>query len=597
MSQPTITLSMPESTIAQLTLDMPDKGANVLSQAVLDEFEAHLDELEKREDLSGLIICSGKPGIFIAGADLREFVASLDAPKGNVIAICRRGQTLFQRLSKCPFVTVAAIDGICVGGGAELTIWCDRRIMSDNDKTEFGFPEVKLGLFPGWGGTVRTPRIIGLSNAIEMITGGESIDAHSAMAMGLATDVTNADQLLNAAIDLIHIETKTKSYAQDRKLWSEPIEVNETELGFLGITASAYIGQQTKGQYPAPMAALETMLESAMCDADSACEMEASGMAELFGSPVNAALLNVFFLQDRIKKDRGIDRDDVEPGAIQSVGVIGAGIMGAGITAANIKRRTPVVLTDASADALSEGAKNVLEEVSYDRKTKSADPQRAIELSPLLNISVPDAGSAELATCDLVIEAVVENPDVKKSIYKRLEPQLRDDVILASNTSTIPITGLAADLKRPEQFCGIHFFNPVRRMKLVEVIRGEKTSDETVATAVAYAKRVGKMPIVVNDGPGFVVNRLLFPYMNEAVELIRDGAAIADIERASKKFGMPMGPIELFDMVGMDTAVLAGRTMVEAFPDRFIAAPVLPALITASTGSIPVICSIGSRAK
>ncbi len=574
----TITLSMPEPDIALLTLDMPDKGANILSSSVLDELAGHLDQLQSRRDLAGLIIGSGKPGMFIAGADLREFAASLDIPKAKIVEMCRRGQTLFGRLSKCPFVTVAAIDGICVGGGAELAIWCDRRVLSDNPKTEFGFPEVKLGLFPGWGGTARAPRIVGLGNAVEMITGGESVDPAAAAAMNLASDVVPAAKLLDAAIGLVRAEQASKQYLADRERWSRPIDISETELGFLGATASALIRQQTKGQYPAPEAALETMLEAALLDVDAACQMEAEGMSKLFGSPVNAALLNVFFLNDRVKKDTGVDRKDIQPQPISSVAVIGAGIMGAGIAAANVKRKLPVALTDANAGALAKGAQNVLEEVSYSKKLNGPEVQRAVEFAPLLRTSSSDA---ELAKCDLVIEAIVENADVKRKIFARLEPQLKPDAILASNTSTIPITKLAEKLDRPERFCGIHFFNPVRRMKLVEVIRGAKTSDETVATAVAYAKHIGKMPIVVNDGPGFLVNRLLFPYMNEALELLCDGAEIKDIERAAKSFGMPLGPIALYDMVGLDTALYAGRTMWEAFPDRIVASPVLPALVKA----------------
>lgn len=579
MPQPTVTLSYPEPDIALLTFDMPDKGANVLSSSVLDEVAAHLDELEKRNDLAGLIICSGKPGTFIAGADLREFVASIPTiTTEGVVEMCRRGQTLFGRLSKSPFLTVVAIDGICVGGGAELAIWCDRRVMSNNPKTQFGFPEVKLGLFPGWGGTARSSRIVGISNAIEMVTAGGSISSDEAFAMGLACDVVPAEQLLSAATGVIRSEQATGDYIKDRQRWSGPVEVNETELGFLGVTASAMINQQTKGQYPAPMAALEMMLEATEADIDGACQLEAEGMAELFGSSVNASLLNVFFLTDRNKKDTGLDRADVATGKFDSVGVIGAGIMGAGIAAANIKRKIPVVITDANADALSRGAQGVLEEVAYNKVTKGPDAKRAVEFAPLLNSSLVDE---EMATCDLVIEAIVENADVKKKFYSRLEPMLKPEAILASNTSTIPITELAKGLARPEQFCGFHFFNPVRRMQLVEIIRGEKTSDETTATAVAHAKRIGKMPIVVNDGPGFLVNRLLFPYMNEAIELLCEGADIKSIERASKTFGMPMGPIELYDLVGLDTAMYAGLTMLEAFPDRIVASPLLPALVKA----------------
>ncbi|MCA9170040.1 MAG: enoyl-CoA hydratase/isomerase family protein [Planctomycetales bacterium] len=576
-TESTIRLSYPEADIALLTLDMPGKGANILSRPVLDELERVLDEVAGREDLAGLILISAKPGIFIAGADLREFVASMGAPASEVVALCRRGQTLFQRLSKTPFVTIAAIDGVCVGGGAELACWCDRRIMTDSPKTEIGFPEVKLGLFPGWGGTARAPRIVGLANAVEMITSGDSIDAAKAFQMGLASDVVQLDDLQAAAIRMVRSEQQTGLYLVDRERWSGPVDISETEQGFLGITASAVIQQQTKGQYPAPMAALEVMMGAVSTDIDTACQMEAEGMSQLFGSPINAALLNVFFLTDRNKKDRGVD-SDVEPLKVETAAVIGAGIMGQGIAAANVKRNVLVTLTDANRAALAKGVTSILEEVSFNRQLGKADVKRAVQLAPLLNATESDA---ELATADLIVEAVVENADVKRQIYARLEPKLKPTAILASNTSTIPITKLAEKLEHPERFCGIHFFNPVRKMKLVEVIRGEKTSDETVATAVAYAKHLGKSPIVVNDGPGFLVNRLLLPYMNEALELLAEGAEIKLLETVAKKFGMPMGPITLYDMVGLDTAFYAGRIMWEAYPDRIAASPILPALVKA----------------
>jgi 3-hydroxyacyl-CoA dehydrogenase/enoyl-CoA hydratase/3-hydroxybutyryl-CoA epimerase/3-hydroxyacyl-CoA dehydrogenase/enoyl-CoA hydratase/3-hydroxybutyryl-CoA epimerase/enoyl-CoA isomerase len=572
---------MPEPDVALLTFDTPNKSANVLSTSVLEELAGHLDALEQRDDIAGLIICSGKPGMFIAGADLREFVASLDIEKDQIVQMCRRGQTLFGRLAKCNFVTIAAIDGICVGGGAELAIWCDRRLMSNGAKTEFGFPEVKLGLFPGWGGTARAPRIMGLGNAVEMITGGESVNAETARLMNLASDVVAPDQLIPAAISLIRHEQSSQDYKKDRQLWSQPLLISETELGFLGATASAVIKGQTKGHYPAPEAALEVMLEAASTDVETACQMEAEGMAELFGSSVNASLLNVFFLTDRNKKDIGVvggGEADLKPAAVNSLGVIGAGIMGAGIAAANIRRGISVVIDDASKETLRKSAQAILEEAAYDRELKGSDGQRVAELASSLDLCMTDQAYAD---CDIVIEAVVENLDVKRQVFARVEPQLRDNAILASNTSTIPITRMAENVKHPERFCGIHFFNPVRRMKLVEIIRGEKTSDETVMTAVAYAKRIGKMPIVLNDGPGFLVNRLLFPYMSEALALLAEGAKIKDIDRAAKAFGMPMGPIELYDLVGIDTATFAGQTMSDAFPDRIVASPILPAMVKA----------------
>ncbi|MEX2559434.1 MAG: 3-hydroxyacyl-CoA dehydrogenase NAD-binding domain-containing protein [Pirellulales bacterium] len=574
---PAARLTFAEPDIAVLSLDAPDKGANILSLSVLAQLERLLDQLQPRQDLAGLIIRSAKPGIFIAGADIREFAASFDVPKQQTIGVATRGRTLFQRLSNCPFVTVAAIDGICVGGGAELAIWCDRRIMTTSDRAQFGFPEVKLGLFPGWGGTARTPRIVGLANAVELITSGESIDGRAAAAMGLASDLVASERLDQAAIGLVRAEQTSREYLADRQRWSKPLDISETELAFLGATASAYIQQQTKGQYPAPLAALEVMLGSAGLDVEEAGRQEAEAFAELFGTPINRALINVFFLMDRNKKDPGVEVKS-SPRPVRSLGVFGAGIMGSGISAAAVKREIAVTITDTAQPALAAGVKNILEEASYNRQTGGPDVQRMSKIAPLVNATtVID----EFKSCELVIEAVVENPKVKQDLYARIEPLLSAETVLASNTSAISIGRLAEGLKRPDRFCGIHFFNPVRKMPLVEVIRGPKTSDATVATAVAFAKAIGKSPIVVNDGPGFLVNRLLLPYMNEALELLQDGVEIKAIEQAAKSFGMPMGPITLYDVVGLDTALFAGQVMHEAFPDRIGQSAVLTAMVKA----------------
>lgn len=573
----TLSLSFPEKDIALLTLDTPEKSVNILARSVLDELEHYLDELAAHTDLAGLIFISGKPGNFIAGADLTEFVADIDQPDEKIIQIIHRGQQLFGRLAVCPFVTVAAIHGICVGGGSELSVWCDRRVMVRDDKTKFGFPEVKLGLYPGWGGTARTPRMVGLSNAVELVTGGANIDAAAAWAMGLANDlIDDPDKLLAAAIRMVRSEQQSSDYLKDRQRWSGPIKINETELGFLGATASAYIQGETKGQYPAPMAALEVMLGAAGVDLESACQMEAEGFVQLFGSPVNRSLLNVFFLGDRNKKEEGAE--GVQPLKINSATVLGAGTMGQGIAAANLKRGIPVTLGDQTIEAVAQGVQGVLGEASYNKKTRGPDAQRAIELTPMVNGTISDV---ELATSDIVIEAIYENLDAKRELYARLESKLSDQAILCSNTSTIPISLLAEKLQHPERFCGLHFFNPVRRMPLVEVIRGVKTSDATIATAVAYAKRIGKSPIVVGDGPGFLVNRVLLPYMNEALLLLEAGIELKKIDRAATKFGMPMGPITLYDTIGLDIALHAGNVMQKAFPDRVLPSKILPAMVEA----------------
>ncbi len=298
-----------------------------------------------------------------------------------------------------------------------------------------------------------------------------------------------------------------------------------------------------------------------------------------FSFPVpDAALANVCHLTERNRRDNGIAGGDVAPREIASVGIIGAGIMGSGIAAANLKCGLPVVLVDAASEALASGVKGVMQEVSYDEKTQRHDPDRADRLRPLLTAS---STADPLTACDLIVESVVENADLKRQIFARLEPRLRPQVVLASNTSSIPIGSLAVDLHRPDRFCGLHFFNPVGTKPLVEIIRGAKTSDRTIATVVAYAKRLGKMPIVVGDGPGFLVNRLLLPYMNEALQLIGEGADIEAIDEAAVSFGMALGPLAMYDVIGLDTAFYGGRTMWDAFPQRIVVSPILPALIKA----------------
>ncbi|GIW94915.1 MAG: fatty acid oxidation complex subunit alpha [Pirellulaceae bacterium] len=577
MSQPAaIRLSYPEPDIALLTFDLPEKSANILSTSVLAELEQHLETVAGQANLAGLVINSAKPEIFIAGADLREFVAAFGVPRETTVAMCRRGQELLRRLSRLPCVTVAAIHGACLGGGAELAVWCDRRIVSDHRRTEIGFPEVQLGLCPGWGGSVRLPRLIGLPAAVEMITSGESRPAQEAVRLGLASGPVPPERLLDEALALVRREQQSGQYRRDRELLEQPVAFSPTEWEFLGATASALIRSRTHDQYPAPMAALELMLETAALSVDEALQREAEVLASLFGTPVNRALVNVFFLTDRNKRDRGVDRPDVVPRSIQRVAILGSGIMGSGIAGANLRRGFSVVMTDKLPEALHKGARTALEEAAYDAAVRAPTAAALLDVAPRLSLVYR---FDEFRDCQLIIEAVVENPDVKRQVFSEMEQIVAEDTILASNTSTIPIDRLAAPLKHPERLVGIHFFNPVRRMKLVEVIRGSATDETVVATAVAYAKRLGKFPVVVKDGPGFLVNRLLFPYMNEALELLLEGAAIADIERAAKAFGMPMGPIELYDLVGLDTALYAGRTMWEAFPNRVVLSPLLPAMV------------------
>lgn len=577
MTASSITISRAADDIGLLTIDTPGQRVNLLSPEFMRELGRALDELAAQPGLVGLIIISGKPGHFCAGADLQLMLQRVEsATPQQVLESCVGVQAVLAKLAAMPFVTVAAIDGACLGGGAELASWCDRRVTTDRAETEIGFPEVKLGLIPGWGGVARLPRLIGLGPAIEWITSGEARKANDAVRSGWASAIVPPDQLVHAAVALIRDESERRAYVDDRRRWALPLAMSTDERELLRTAALQAIRRHVHGRNAAPEAALDALLESAAGDALAGGRLSAERLSRLFGSPVHRGLLNVYFLQDRVKREAGAARNSPDARTIGRVGVIGAGIMGAGIAGAHLRRDVPVTLADSSAAALAKGRQQAIDDASYDRKLHGVDPQRALRASSLLT----DAPALDrMSDCGLVIEAIVENADAKRQIFDVVEPQLHPDAVLASNTSTIRITNLAARLARPDRFCGMHFFNPVKRMPLVEIIRGRQTSDATILTAVAHAQRIGKSPIVVNDGPGFLVNRLLFPYLNESLELLGEGADPWAIERAATDFGMPLGPLELYDMVGLDTAMYAGRVILEAFPDRVKPSPILPMLV------------------
>jgi 3-hydroxyacyl-CoA dehydrogenase/enoyl-CoA hydratase/3-hydroxybutyryl-CoA epimerase/3-hydroxyacyl-CoA dehydrogenase/enoyl-CoA hydratase/3-hydroxybutyryl-CoA epimerase/enoyl-CoA isomerase len=448
-------------------------------------------------------------------------------------------------------------------------------VLSENAGTRFGFPEVQLGLIPGWGGTARLPRIVGLPHAVAMITSGDSVTAAEARAMGLADELVAADKLIEAAAALIRDVYPAERFAAHRRRLSAPVRMSDDELDFMVATASRGIAEKHGDRQPAPEIALRLLRENAAADLTAACGQASAAFRELLGSPVNRALLNVYMLREHNRRDAVVPGDVIER-TVARVGIVGAGIMGVGVAAAHIKRGVPIRLADASDEALSRAMNDVLEEVVDAPARAMAHGEESVRRAASL---LGRADSIErLADCDLILEAVVETAEVKRRLYQRLEPLLPEYAVIGSNTSTIPITSLAGCLAHPDRFCGIHFFNPVRHMRLVEVIRGERTSDSTIATVVAHAKRLGKMPIVVNDSPGFLVNRLLAPYLNESLELLIAGAAIEEIDRVAERFGMPLGPLALYDLIGIDTSFYAGRTIWEAFPDRIAVQPVLPAL-------------------
>jgi 3-hydroxyacyl-CoA dehydrogenase/enoyl-CoA hydratase/3-hydroxybutyryl-CoA epimerase/3-hydroxyacyl-CoA dehydrogenase/enoyl-CoA hydratase/3-hydroxybutyryl-CoA epimerase/enoyl-CoA isomerase len=572
-----VRLEVRDDGIALLTLDQPNSRANTLSQAMLTDLEQALGQLKSRTDLRGLVLQSGKPGMFIAGADLRELSSPQITPEAAK-AIMQRGLTVFAGFESLPYPTVAAIDGACMGGGLELALAFDYRLAGSHPKTDIGLPEVKIGLIPGWGGTQRLSRVIGPALAAELICAGDTVNAQRAREIGLVFDTVPSDRLLAEAIRLVEWSRETNAWPGERRRKQQPVGLSEDQHSFIFAVARAQVLAKTKGQLPAPLAALEAIAKGCNRTLEAGLQAESEAFLPLVGSPISRNLIAVFFMTQRLQKDPGVADASIQPRPVQRVSVVGAGIMGAGIAGAHIRRNIPVVLNDVVPEALEKGVATITKvmqgRIDIGRMTP-ADLAAALgRLSTTTSLSA-------LAESDVLIEAVIEKEEAKVDLYRKLEPLLRPEAILASNTSTISITRMAKSLTRPANFGGMHFFNPVDRMQLVEVIRGEATSDLTVATLVALAKRIGKTPIVVRDCPGFLVNRILFPYLNESIVLLEEGADPRALDKVASAFGMPMGPVTLNDLVGLDTSLYAGRVINTAFADRAPTTHLLDALVAA----------------
>jgi 3-hydroxyacyl-CoA dehydrogenase/enoyl-CoA hydratase/carnithine racemase len=563
--------------VACITFDMPGSKANTLGQAIQAELEQLVDHLESRRDLTGLLFQSGKPGMFIAGADLKELGDPRLTPE-LTRQLVRRGLDMMARLERLPFPTVALVDGPCVGGGLELALGFDDRLAGSHPKAELGLPETKIGLIPGWGGTQRLTRLIGPNLAAEMICSGESASAGRARDIGLVFDVVPSERLLVEGKRRLQTLRDTGEYLERRKRKQEPAGLSEDQKAFAFAVARGQVLAKTKGQFPAPMAALDAIERGCNVTLDKGLSIETDLFVPLVGSPISRNLIALFFQNQRLAKDAGVADASLAPKPVARVGVLGAGLMGAGIAGAHVRRGIPAVMIDVSDEALAKGtaaiAKVMQSKVEIGRMTPAELLQAMAQLSTGRN-------HAPLAECDAVIEAVVEREEVKTALYRELAPHLRGDAILASNTSTISITRMAEAAPDPTRFAGLHFFNPVDRMQLVEVIRGAKTNDQTVVTLVALVKRLGKSPIVVKDCPGFLVNRILFPYLNEAMALLQEGVGPRAIDAAATAFGMPMGPITLSDVVGLDTCCYAGQVVAAAFADRAAPHTILGALVQA----------------
>jgi len=551
-----------EGDIAEMTFDLAGDSVNKFNQATVQSLTAALDALEAEQGLRGLLVTSGKP-VFIVGADITEFTSLFGAGKDEIKPFTGINNHNFNRLQNLPFPSCVAINGYAMGGGLEFCLACDLRVMSTVAK--IGLPETKLGILPGWGGTVRLPRIIGVDEAVTWIATGAEQNAAAALKTGAVDAVAAPEELRAVALATLQGAVDGKlDFQRRRRAKSSPLPLNDTEAMMAFFTIKSMVAQQAGKNYPAPVKVVDVVEAARKMGLEEALEVEAEGFAELATTPVATALVGVF-LSDQLLGKKAKQWEKKAEKKIERAAVLGAGIMGGGIAYQSALRGVPIIMKDiarAGLDlGLSEANKLLAKRVAKGRMAPDA-------MGQVLNNITPTLGYEGFDGVDIVVEAVVESPKVKHAVLAETEAEIRADAILASNTSTISITYLATALKRPENFCGMHFFNPVHAMPLVEVIRGEKTSDEAIARTVAYANRMGKKAVVVKDCPGFLVNRVLFPYFGGFNALLRDGADLQVVDRTMERWGWPMGPAYLMDVVGIDTGVHAAGVMAEGFPDR-----------------------------
>ena len=556
-----ITVKALEGGIVELNFDLKGESVNKFNRLTLNELRQAVDALKADASVKGVIVTSAKD-VFIVGADITEFVDNFKLPEAELVAGNLEANKIFNDFEDLAVPTVVAINGIALGGGLEMCLAADYRVMADNAK--IGLPEVKLGIYPGFGGTVRLPRLIGTDNAIEWIAGGAENKAEDALKVRAVDAVVAADKLRDAALDLVKRAIAGElDYKAKRQPKLEKLKLNAIEQMMSFETAKGFVAGKAGPNYPAPVEAIKTIQKAAGMGRDKALEVEAAGFAKLAKTSVAESLIGLFLNDQELKKKaKGYDKQARD---VQLAAVLGAGIMGGGIAYQSAVKGTPILMKDIREEGiqmgLNEASKLLGNRVEKGRLT-------AAKMAEALNAIRPTMSYGDFKNVDIVVEAVVENPKVKQIVLAEVEDQVKEDAVLASNTSTISINLLAKALKRPENFVGMHFFNPVHMMPLVEVIRGEKSSDTAVATTVAYAKKMGKNPIVVNDCPGFLVNRVLFPYFGGFAKLVSAGVDFVRIDKIMEKFGWPMGPAYLMDVVGIDTAHHARDVMAEGFPER-----------------------------
>jgi len=558
-------LEVSSSGLATLVFDLPNKTVNVFTRTVLGELETLIESLSNRRDIRCLVLVSGKDGNFVAGADIDEIGDVTDPAVAEEGA--RMGQRLFQAWSELPFPTIAAIRATCVGGGTELSLAGTYILISDRDTVRIGLPEVRIGIVPAWGGCSRLPRRTGLAAALDIIVGGKTVNGRKAFRIGLA------DALLPDPTFLQEVRIFAEQVMQGRPPAKRRADLKSTLLDKNPVGRQIVFGQTRKrvlkatgGHYPAALRAIEVVEVGVRRGLEAGMQAEARATGELAVSPVCKNLIHIFKIMESSKREG--DSASSDQRSISEAAVLGAGVMGGGIAQILAQKAgIPVRLKDLGTTPLTTGmahANEIFQKLVGRRRMTQP------EAAEKMNLLLPCLDYAGFERVDLVIEAIVENLEIKQKAFSEVADRVGPETVLASNTSSLSIDSIGRDTPNPDRVVGMHFFNPVHRMPLVEVIQASKTSPQTLQTILALCRRLGKTPVVVQDGPGFLVNRLLTFYMTEALWLLGEGNGIEDIDGAMTDWGMPLGPLALIDTVGIDVAVKVSHILSEAFPQRLV---------------------------
>lgn len=558
----TFSLARQENGIAHLIMDVKGESMNTLKAEFAEEIASTLKEIREDKAIKGLVLLSGKADSFVAGADVHMLASCTSAEEA--MALSRQGQMIFDQLENLSIPVVAAVHGPCLGGGLELAMACHARVCSDSNKTALGLPEVQLGLLPGGGGTQRLPKLVGIQKSLDMMLTGKQLRAKQALKAGLVNDVVPSSILVKTAENLA-LSGKVKPKARKLSFMDKMLEGNPIGRGILFSQATKMVLGKTKGNYPAPLKIIDCIRTGVEQAPSKGYQVEAEHFGQLVMTDVSAQLRQIFFATTDMKKEQGVE--GIEPASIENVAVLGGGLMGGGIAFVTAtKAKLPVRIKDISHQGISHALK-----YGYDllnKKVKRRFMRHSEMQSQLANIT----GTTEFngfSNVDIAVEAVFEDLSLKQNMVADIESHCKESTIFASNTSSLPIGKIAEKAQRPENVIGLHYFSPVDKMPLAEIIAHEKTSDQTISTTVAFAKKQGKTPIVVKDKAGFYVNRILAPYMNEAAMLLLEGCSIEALDKAMVKFGFPVGPMQLLDEVGIDVGSKIGPILQAELGERF----------------------------